>query len=117
MHLFINEFLDGFGSYPPHQSPLNGILVGPNGPTGHYGRPYNPYNQHGFQQHGHGHNQFGGFPNFGFEGQHNGLGPYSGQFNPQFGGGSFGSNFGPQFDSGSNGKNSAVKNKVEKSAK
>lgn len=109
--------LGGHGGFPGaqhgHRShPANGILVGPGGPTGLIGRPYGQ----GYPQQG-----FGGFgfdpkANFGFEGQHNGLGqgPYQGSpYGNQFGGpGGF---QGPLFDP-ANFKNLQAK-KVEKSAK
>lgn len=93
--------------------------MGPGGPTGIIGRYPNgryPYYLQGLGGLGGGGAgyppYYGQQPHFGFEGQHNGLNPYS-PYNQQFGGGfPFG---GPQFDSTS--KNSAVKNKVEKSAK
>lgn len=92
-------------------NPANGILVGPGGPTGIIGRPY--YGQ-GYPQHGFGGFGYGPQANFGFEGQHNGLGPFQGSpYGNQFGGpGGF---QGPLFDK-SNTKNLQVK-KIEKSAK
>lgn len=107
--------LGGHGGFPGAEHghgnhPANGILVGPGGPTGIIGRPYGQrYPQHGF----------GGFgydpqANFGFEGQHNGLGPYQGSpYGNQFGGA--GGFQGPLFDP-ANTKNLQVK-KIEKSAK
>lgn len=118
--------------YPQHNNLANGLLVGPGGPTGIIGRPRYPHFQGGYPGGPGGYPHFGGgYPQqpYGFEGQHNGLGnglfnpalgggyggidPYNQQypFNPQFGGGPYG----PQYDT--QGKNSAVKNKVEKSAK
>ena len=121
MTIFSPLTADYFG-YPQqnHHNPANGILVGPGGPTGVFGRPRYP--QH-FGGGGFGYpQQFPGYPNqFGFDGQHNNIGinPYNqgvfgSPYNQQFAGGNgqfYGG--GPLFDTQS--KNSAVKN-IEKSA-
>nr|XP_040225911.2 heterogeneous nuclear ribonucleoprotein A3-like [Anopheles coluzzii]XP_040225912.2 heterogeneous nuclear ribonucleoprotein A3-like [Anopheles coluzzii] len=98
-----------------HGSSGNGILVGPGGPTGIIGRPYNrfPYGGAGYYPGGNGYPYGGGFGNPTFNGHPGGFfspGGYpSGGYFPQpfgVGGigprpfGSFpgGSQFGPQFD-------------------
>ncbi|KAG5673411.1 hypothetical protein PVAND_003463 [Polypedilum vanderplanki] len=119
------QFPGAFGQYPGqqfpgnyyggYQNPANGILVGPGGPTGIFGRPRYPHygGSFGYPQ------QFGHFGSF--DGQHNNIGPYNpaaaggfaNPYNQQFGGGQFYGG-GPLYDSQS--KNSALKNKIEKSA-
>lgn len=75
------DILDGPGRYPGYNplgnSPANGILVGPGGPTGLYGRPQNypGSNQYPF-------NGIGGAP-FNNNGFNNNYGPpYNGGYQP-----------------------------------
>lgn len=81
------DILVGPNRYPYNplgNHPTNGILVGPGGPTGVYGRPQNFNGGSGFGGPGFGGPGFGG-PGFGGPGGNNFGGPLNGQF-PQNGG-------------------------------